>query len=59
MEARNVTDVYRCMIITAADAPLAQVSLEADIAKIVYDNLWNLYVEDAPKPQIAEEQTYA
>jgi len=54
-----MSDVFRTMILVAADAPLAQVSLEADIAKIVYDNLWDLYVEDAPKPQIAEEQTHA
>ena len=54
-----MTDVFRSMVVVTADAPLAQVSLEADIAKIVYDNLWDLYVEDAPKPQIAEEQTYA
>lgn len=54
-----MTDVFRSMILVAADAPLAQVSLEADIAKIVYDNLWDLYVEDAPKPQITEEPAHA
>ena len=52
-----MSDVCRCIILD--DFPLAQVSLEADIAKIVYDNLWELYVEDAPKPQITEEQTHA
>jgi len=34
-----MTECYRSM----SDS---QVSLEPDIAKILYDNLWNLYVED-------------